>query len=574
VFVRKRWILPDSDVTAHAVSLAEELEVHSAFAAILARRGVVTRADAEAFLRPDRSELCDPFLLPDIDAALERLRRAVDSREGIFVCGDYDVDGITSIVLMKRCLESVGCRVDFYIPNRLDEGYGLSDRGVKLARDVGAGLIVTVDSGVTGHEQVSLAREMGLDVIVTDHHEPQETLPDALAVVDPKRKDSRYPYKDLAGVGVAFKVLEALARDYRELAYTVEENLDLVAVGTVADIVPLRSENRILTALGLERLRSTGNAGLAALMDVAKVEPASARAAHIGFALGPRLNAAGRLGDASIGVELLTTDDTALAGRIAQQLDGENRKRRELERQVLEDAERMLAEQIDLVNTRSIVLWSSGWHPGVIGIVASRIAKQHNRPTILLSITDGMAKGSGRSIPGFDLHAALISCRHFLDSFGGHQHAAGVSLAEERLEEFRDCVEKAVSAKLTADDLVAVIDIDGEIRLHNCTFDLVHQLQKLRPFGAGNPEPVFGTRRVKVEDAKTVGNGHLRMRVSQDGRVMDVIGFGMAEAYRELRSEMRDSSFMVSLAYVLEENTWRGETNLQLRLKDVQPEDY
>ncbi|MCD4691172.1 single-stranded-DNA-specific exonuclease RecJ, partial [bacterium] len=386
MIVRKRWNLPDGDVLARADALAEELQVPQAFATILASRGVATKTDASAFLKPDRSELCDPFLLPDIEPALDRFRQAVDNREGIVICGDYDVDGITSIVLMKRCLESVGCRVGFYIPNRLNEGYGLSDRGVRQARDVGAGLIVTVDSGVTGHKQIALAKTLGVDVIVTDHHEPQETLPDAIAVVDPKRKDSIYPYKDLAGVGVAFKVLEALARDYRELAYTVEENLDLVAVGTVADIVSLRSENRILTALGLERLRNTGNPGLAALMDVAKVEPAAVRAAHIGFALGPRLNAAGRLGDASIGVELLTTDDVDLAGRIAKRLDGENCKRRDLERQALDEAERMIDELVDLDGMRSIVLWSSGWHPGVIGIVASRIAKQHNRPAILLSV--------------------------------------------------------------------------------------------------------------------------------------------------------------------------------------------
>jgi single-stranded-DNA-specific exonuclease len=364
--------------------------------------------------------------------------------------------------------------------------------------------------------------------------------------------------------------MEALARDYRDVAHSIEENLDLVAVGTVADIVPLDSENRILTTLGLERLRVTTNPGLKALMEVAGVEPARVQAPHIGFALGPRLNAAGRLGDASIGVELLTTDDEAQAAAIAKSLDLENKKRRSLETEVLRDATRIIEESVDLPTRRSIVLWSSGWHPGVIGIVASRIAKQYNRPTILLAVSDGMAKGSGRSIPGFDLHSALVGCRDFLSSFGGHRHAAGVSLEEDKLPEFRDCVETAVSNSLTADDLVPVIDIDSLVTLGECDFDLVKHMKQMRPFGAGNPEPVFGTRGVKLIAAKSVGNGHLKLTVAQSDRVMDAIGFGMAESLDELRS----GGGMVALAYVLEENTWRGVTDLQLRLKDVQPEDY
>ncbi len=568
--MRRRWKLPDPDKTRQFDELAKALDAPRAFAAVLVNRGVTNTETAASFLKPDRSQLYDPFLLPDIEPALDRFRRAIDKRERIFICGDYDVDGITSIVLMKRCLESAGVDVGFYIPNRLDEGYGLSERGVVIAKESGAGLIVTVDSGVTGHEQIDVASKLGVDIIVTDHHEPQDTLPNALAVVDPKRKDSRYPYKDLAGVGVAFKVLEALARDYRDMAYTVEENLDIVAVGTVADIVPLNSENRILTSLGLDRLRATTNPGLAALMKAAAVEPASVQSTHIGFALGPRLNAAGRLGDASIGVELLTTEDADKADAIALQLDGENKKRRQLERQVLEDATRILEETIDLSRSRSIVLWSAGWHAGVIGIVASRIAKQYNRPTVLLSITDGIAKGSGRSIPGFDLHAALITCRDHLLSFGGHQYAAGVSLAEEHLDRFRACVEEAVSSKLTPDDLVPEVEIDAMIPLSECRFELVNMLKRVRPFGAGNPEPVFGTRDVKVISAKVVGNGHLKMTVEQGEKVMDAIGFGLGEVFDDLKR----SGGMVSLAYVLEENTWRGVTNLQLRLKDVQFEEY
>ncbi|MBC8450843.1 single-stranded-DNA-specific exonuclease RecJ [bacterium] len=568
--MRRRWKLPDPGKARQISELAQALDAPGAFAAVLVNRGVTTADTAASFLKPDRSQLYDPLLLPDIEPALDRLRTAIDKGERIFICGDYDVDGITSIVLMKRCLESAGVDVGFYIPNRLDEGYGLSERGVVIAKESGAGLIVTVDSGVTGHEQIDVASKLGIDVIVTDHHEPQDTLPNALAVVDPKRKDSRYPYKDLAGVGVAFKVLEALARDYRDVAYTVEENLDIVAVGTVADIVPLNSENRILTSLGLDRLRATTNPGLAALMKAAAVEPASVQSTHIGFALGPRLNAAGRLGDASIGVELLTTEDASKADAIALELDGENRKRRQLERQVLDDATRILEETVDLGRNRSIVLWSAGWHAGVIGIVASRIAKQYNRPTVLLSITDGIAKGSGRSIPGFDLHAALISCKDHLLSFGGHQYAAGVSLAEEHLEVFRACVEDAVSSKLSPDDLVSEVEIDAMIPLTECSFELVNMLKRVRPFGAGNPEPVFGTRDVKVTSAKVVGNGHLKMTVEQGEKVMDAIGFGLGEVFDDLKR----SGGMVSLAYVLEENTWRGVTNLQLRLKDVQFEEY
>jgi single-stranded-DNA-specific exonuclease len=568
--LRRRWNLPDESERARASALAEELSVPRAFAAVLVRHGVATAAAAEAFLNPSRDILRDPFLLPDVEAAIDRLREAVSGSQRVFVCGDYDVDGITSVVVVKKCLEAAGLDVGFHIPNRLIDGYGLSESGVHAARDTGAGLIVTVDSGVTGHDEIELARSFGIDVIVTDHHEPQDHLPDALAVVDPKRADSRYPYKHLAGVGVAYKLMEALAREYREVAYTIDECLDLVAVGTVADIVPLDSENRVLTTLGLERLRTTSNPGLRALMDVAGVEPARVQAPHIGFALGPRLNAAGRLGDASIGVELLTTEDDDLAAEIAARLDRENKKRRRLETDVLEDATRLIDESVDLSRRRSIVLWSQGWHPGVIGIVASRIAKQYNRPTILLAVSGGAAKGSGRSIPGFDLHSALVGCRDCLTSFGGHRHAAGVSLTEDRLPEFRECVEKAVSNTLTPDDLVPVIDVDSIVTLDECDFNLVRHMQRMRPFGAGNPEPVFGTHNVKLIAAKSVGNGHLKLTVAQGERVMDAIGFGMADALEELRG----GGGMVALAYVLEENTWRGVTNLQLRLKDVQPEDY
>jgi single-stranded-DNA-specific exonuclease len=568
--LKRRWKLPGSETAATAERLATEMSVPRAFASVLASHGVRSPGDAESFLSPDFSMLCDSSLMPDIDPALDRLRAAVEERERVFVCGDYDVDGITSIVLVKRCLEAAGLEVGFYVPNRLTEGYGLSEAGIGAARGWGAGLIVTVDSGVTGHREIGIAESMGIDVIVTDHHEPQDTLPGAIAVVDPKRRDSRYPFQHLAGVGVAYKVMQALARENVEVAYTVEENLDLVAVGTVADIVPLVSENRVLTTFGLERLRETANPGLRALMDVAGVDSVEARASHIGFALGPRLNAAGRLGDAAIGVELLTTEDPSVAQAIARRLDSENRKRRDLETRVLGDAIRMIEEEVDLANRRSIVLWSHGWHPGVIGIVASRIAKQYNRPTILLSIAEGSCKGSGRSIPGFDLHAALVSCREWLDSFGGHQHAAGVSLPEVRLQSFAECLEDVVSGVLTADDMIPVVELDALVTLDECTFDLVNQMKKMRPFGAGNPEPVFGTRDLKLIAARAVGNGHLKMTVAQGDKAMDAIGFGMADALAELRA----GCGMVSLAYVLEENTWRGVTELQLRLKDVQPDEY
>jgi single-stranded-DNA-specific exonuclease len=568
--LRRKWKLPDAEAVEKAAHLAAALKVPAAFAATLVSHGIETVEEAAGFLAPDRSKLHDPTLLPDMDEALSRLRSAVGRRERVFVCGDYDVDGITSIVLVKRCLEAGGLEVGFYVPNRLVEGYGLSETGVRAAKECGAGLIVTVDSGITGHAEIALARELGVDVIVTDHHEPQDTLPDALAVVDPKRRDSEYPFKHLAGVGVAYKMMEGLARYHRDVAHAVEENLDLVAVGTVADIVPLTGENRILTTLGLDKLRVTTNPGLRALMEVAGVESVEARAPHIGFALGPRLNAAGRLGDASIGVDLLTTDDFDNASAIARKLDTENKKRRELEKHVFDDATRMIDETVELAERRSIVLWSSGWHPGVVGIVASRIAKRYNRPTILLSVADGWCKGSGRSIPGFDLHAAIAECRDCVESFGGHRHAAGVSLSEDRLERFGECVERAVASVLRPSDLVPVMEIDALVSLSECDFELVHMTKKLRPFGAGNPEPIFGTRNLKLISAKAVGNGHLKMTVAEGDRSMDAIGFGMGDALGELRG----GGGVVALAYVLEENTWRGVTNLQLRLKDVQPEDY
>ncbi len=568
--MRRRWKLPDDAAVERARELSGLLDVPRAFASVLVSHGVSTVEEARGFLNPDLSMLFDSTLLPDIEPASDRLRAAIDGHERVFVCGDYDVDGITSTVLVKKCLEAAGLEVDFYVPNRLTEGYGLSEAGVGAAKDWNAGLIITVDSGITGHDQIRFARDKGLDVIVTDHHEPQDSLPEAIAVVDPKRKDSSYPYKHLAGVGVAYKVMTALAREVKDLAHTVDENLDLVAVGTVADIVPLTSENRVLTAFGLRQLRETRNPGFKALMKIAGVEPAEAGASHIGFALGPRLNAAGRLGDAAVGVELLTTDDEKTAMAIARKLDGENKERRNLEAGVFDDAKRMLVESADLDSRRSVVLWSSEWHPGVIGIVASHIAREYNRPTVLLSVSNGSCKGSGRSIPGFDLHAALVECRGSLDSFGGHRHAAGVSLAEGRLEEFRDCVEEAVSASLSPEDLVPEVEIDALVSLDECNYDLVKHMKQMAPFGAGNREPVFGTRNMKLIAARSVGKNHLKLTVTQGGNSMDAIGFGMAGALADLR----EGGGMVTLAYVLEENHWRGETSLQLRLKDVQPEYY
>ncbi len=576
--MRRRWKLPDDSAVEQSLELSRLLRVPRAFAAVLVSHGVDTVDKTADFLNPDLSMLFDSSLLPDIELSTERLLAAVERHERVFVCGDYDVDGITSTVLVKKCLEAAGLEVGFYVPNRLTEGYGLSEAGVGAASEWGARLIITVDSGITGHDEIRLAGDAGIDVIVTDHHEPQDDLPEAVAVVDPKRKDSEYPYKHLAGVGVAYKVMAAFAREVgdaapsvvADVAHSVEENLDLVAVGTVADIVPLTSENRVLTAFGLERLRETGNPGLRALMRIAGVEPAEVRASHIGFALGPRLNAAGRLGDASVGVELLTTDDEDTALAIAKKLDAENKKRRSLETGVFDDAKRMLDEASDLNTRRSIVLWSPEWHAGVIGIVASRIAREYNRPTVLLSINDGLCKGSGRSIPGFDLHAALQQCRSHLESFGGHRHAAGVSLEEGRLEEFRDCVEGAVSSTLTPEDLVPEVELDAVVSLDECNYDLIEHMKRMAPFGAGNREPVFGTRNLKLIAAKVVGNNHLKLTVAQGDNSMDAIGFGMADALADLR----DAGGMVSLAYVLEENHWRGETTLQLRLKDVQPEYY
>lgn len=576
--MRRRWKLPDDGAAEQTRELSRQLGVPRAFAAVLVSHGVATESAAREFLSPDLSMLFDSSSLPDIDLATERLLAAVERRERVFVCGDYDVDGITSTVLVKKCLEAARLEVGFYVPNRLTEGYGLSEAGVGAASDWDAKLIITVDSGITGHDEIRRAREAGIDVIVTDHHEPQDDLPEAVAVVDPKRKDSVYPYKHLAGVGVAYKVMTSLAREVgdaapsvvADVAHSVEENLDLVAVGTVADIVPLTSENRVLTAFGLERLRTTANPGLRALMRIAGVEPAEAKASHIGFALGPRLNAAGRLGDAAVGVELLTTDDEETALAIARKLDAENKKRRSLETIVFDDAKRMLDAAVGLDARRSIVLWSPEWHPGVIGIVASRIAREYNRPTVLLSITEGLCKGSGRSIPGFDLHAALLQCRDHLESFGGHRHAAGVSLEEGRLDEFRDCVEQAVGATLTADDLIPEVELDAVVTLEECNYELVEHMKRMAPFGAGNREPVFGTRNMKLIAAKAVGNNHLKLTVAQGEISMDAIGFGMADSLADLR----DGGGMVSLAYVLEENHWRGETTLQLRLKDVQPEYY
>jgi single-stranded-DNA-specific exonuclease len=530
-------------------------------------RGLGDEAVARHFLRPRLDQILDPFGLMGLDAAVERIVTALERRETILVHGDYDVDGICATALYTRALRGLGARVEPFVPNRLSDGYDLGPAGIAAARRVGATLILTGDCGIVAHEAITQAAEHGIDVIVTDHHTPGATLPAAVAVVNPRQVDCPYPEKGLAGTGVAYKVCQALylARggDEEELRYF----LDLVALATVADLVPLTGENRVFTRYGLRVLEESRNPGLRALMASAGLQGAIS-AGQVGHQLAPRLNAIGRMDDAAWGVRLLLAEDESEAAAIARRLEEQNRVRQAVDRRTLDEALDLLAEDYDPERDYGIVLAAPGWHPGVIGIVASRVVERVHRPTILIALNEetGMARGSGRSIRGFHLYDALDSCAGYLDRFGGHRQAAGLDIRSERVEAFRDAFNDYARTQLVPEDLVAEIDIDLEVELGEADRTLYEMLRHFGPFGIRNPAPVFAARGVRVAGApRVVGDGHLKLELSQGGARLGAIGFRMADRLPALG--LPDNT--IDVAFQLQENTWNGRTELQARLIDL-----
>ena len=527
-------------------------------AQVLSARGI-SPEESPAFLEPRLEDLNDPFLMRDMDKAVERIITAMKESQKIMVHGDYDVDGVTSLSLLYRNLTSIGLNVIPYIPDRFTEGYGLSSQGIEKAKEEGISLIITVDCGITALEEIEMARKYGIDVIVTDHHEPRETLPEATAIINPKVDD--YPFKDLAGVGVAFKLLEAL---YRKLSLNLNHlywDLDLVALGTVADIVPLVKENRVFVHFGLKILEKSKKAGIKSLKSVTglngKVEPW-----HISFILAPRLNAAGRLNHAIEAFKLLSTRDGLEALQLARELDRTNKERQGIERKILSEAEKMV-RRMDLDKDWVIVLGSEDWHEGVIGIVASKLVEQYNRPTILLSFTGGIGKGSGRSIQNFNLFNALLDLEKYLLSFGGHKMAAGLRLEKENLQDFRQALNKLAKERLKKEYFEPELYIDGEIRLSDINQDILSVYRKLSPFGMGNPQPVFVVKNVTVKnDIRVMKDRHISFTLKQEQIERRAIAFDAMD-----KREIIQSGKPLDFAVQVSENNRNGE--IEFKVLDV-----
>lgn len=563
--VEPRWVIaehPDGDELAQVKSA---LNIPTVMAKILINRGVIDVQNARHFLDPDLDHLLDPFLLKDMDLAVDRIWKAIDVGEKVMVHGDYDVDGITGTSVLVRTLKALGAEVTFYIPHRLEQGYGISHQGIDRGVLEGVTLLISVDCGITAIDEVVYAKSQGMDVVITDHHQPTE-LPEAVAVINPKRKDCHYPFKELPGVALAFKLAEAVYRKRNKDLTVVYENLDLVALGCAADIVPLVGENRILVMHGLRRLMTTANQGLVALLKKVGLWGRELGTGQLIFILAPRINALGRLDSAMGAVEMLTTDDDSIARNIAHKLEAQNIKRRKIDSQMLTEAMAMVDEQVDAAKDCAVVLASDAWHPGVIGIVATRIAEKMHLPTVLISLDGDRGKGSARSIPSFDLYQALSECREHLMAFGGHKYAAGLTIAVDQVDVFRAHFLDVVKKMMRPADLVPCIDIESELSLDQIDMRLVNVLKRFAPFGPQNPRPVMASKNVEVVGAPLqVGNNHLRFNARQNGRVFDCIGFNLGHlAYRLTPGESN-----LDMAYVIEENDWRGRKGIQLRIKDL-----
>ncbi|MGD9497625.1 MAG: single-stranded-DNA-specific exonuclease RecJ [Armatimonadota bacterium] len=557
------WIIQPRDPDAER-RLARELSVHPILAAVLLGRGLSKPSSARRFLSPSLDELHSPFLLPDMEPAVERVMRALDAGERILVHGDYDADGVTATALLVRFLSTLGADVQYFLPHRFEDSYGLSERAVRASKGQ-AKLIVALDCGVRDHEAIRCACAQDQDVIVVDHHEPGESLPRAL-VIDPKREDSQYPERELAAVGLAFKLAWALcerlglARKSLQRAF-----LDLVAIGTIADVCPLVGENRVLTAVGLQLLPYTRKVGLQVLLELCEVgESISAR--DVAFRIAPRLNAVGRMADATDALELLLTDDEHAARRSALHLDSLNRQRQREQEATFLAALEMIEAEVDLTRDRVVVLARPGWHRGVVGIVASKVLEAVGLPTLLLAVEGHTARGSARSIAAYDIADALERCGDLLDRFGGHSLAAGCELSIDRVAELRARLNAIGREVISDEDLRPALAVDAEVSLAEVDHDLARQLGALEPCGEGNPEPLLAVRDVRVRQSRRVGSGgkHLKLLVESAGRQVNCIGFGHGA-----RIDQTPPGARLDLCFVPKLDEYTGVPRLQLQLADL-----
>jgi single-stranded-DNA-specific exonuclease len=550
--------------------LCKKFGIHPLLCRILMNRSIRNLDDADKYLFPSLKDLHNPFLMKDMKKGVDRVVKAICSSESIFIYGDYDVDGITSLVAIYKFLLDLGANVHWYLPKRISEGYGLNCPAVELIRRKGATLIITVDCGISNDDEIKYARSLAMDTIVLDHHEVPDTFPTAEAVINTNRSDCSFPFKPLAGVGIVFNFLIALRSTLQEIGFwntktypNLKCYLDLVALGTIGDVCPLLDENRIFVKFGLEQINEGKRIGLNALREVVGAGDSPVDSIAASFQLIPRLNAAGRVASAETAIRLLLTENKTEAQSLALQLDGYNRTRQVMERSIFSEITDEIANTIDLKRMDAIVLASENWHPGVIGIVASRLAELYYRPAFLISLKDGIGKGSGRSIPAFNLHKGLVLCRSLLLAHGGHRFAAGISIKEANIERFAQLLGEAIRTELQPADFIPSTAIDAQCRLKEIDFSLLKQFDLLAPFGNMNPEPVLLAKNLSISFPTVVGNNHLKMRINGDSATCGSIWFGKGNYL----PSVSDSKF--DIVFTPQRNVWNGISSIQLKVRDL-----
>ncbi|MCL5807864.1 MAG: single-stranded-DNA-specific exonuclease RecJ [Deltaproteobacteria bacterium] len=564
-----RWRLRDENKESQEL-LIRELGLSQIISRILISRDIVNPDDARRYLSPSLRDLHNPFQMQDMKKAVQRLICAIHQKEKVVIYGDYDADGITSVVVLLRFLRQIYGGVIYYIPDRITEGYGLNLAAVERMHSEGVSLIVSVDCGISDHEQIAYARKLGIDTIILDHHQLSNTLPQAVAVVNPNRTDCRFPFKHLAAVGIVFNFLIALRGALRQEGFwkndlypNLKEYLDLVALGTIGDIAPLMDENRIFVKMGLDLMTEDRRIGIRALKLVSGIEHQVIDTTKASFCLIPRINAAGRVDSAKEAVELLLTENPIRADELANKLDGFNRKRQAMEKLIFAEILEQVGDQFDTEKIGPLVFASANWHPGVIGIVASRMVDRFGRPAILISLKDGIGKGSGRSIADFNIYQGLKRCESLLLSYGGHHFAAGISIREEDIEKFSTLFKEVVHENSPETDFTAFTTIDAQCSLTEINHELLSQFDQLAPFGSRNPEPILCVRNVRVASPSIVGNNHLKMRVSSNGVTRNSIWFSNGQYLPELSAAMLDIVFTPQINY------WNGSSDIQLKMRDI-----
>ena len=559
--MNKKWQIYETD-ESKIKEIQEKYQINKLLATILVNRNITEEKEIRLFLEPTRNDFHDPFLIKDMEKAVQRIIQAIEKQEKVTIYGDYDVDGITSITVLKSFLQDRGLEAQSYIPNRLDEGYGLNKEAIKKIVHNGCQLMLTVDCGISAIEEIEYANTQGIETIVTDHHEPGNEIPKAFAVIDNKRKDSNYPFRELAGVGVVFKLIQAIGIKLGLKEEEYLKYLDIVCVGTISDIVPLVDENRVIAKLGLMLIRQTRNIGLRSIINSSGYSKIDSNS--ISFGIAPRINACGRMGKAEEALELLLSKNYNRVDELTRKLNEHNQIRQETEKSIFENAVKQI-EKEHLEDKNAIIVGGVNWHHGVIGIVSSKITEMYFKPSILLSFEeDGIGKGSGRSIPGFDLHDALMQCTNSIEKFGGHSMAVGITVRKEKFLEFRKQFDK-IAAQSHIDEIVPVIQVDSKVDIKDVSKDMVESLKQLEPFGEGNRMPVFVFKNLKIDSIRALSEGkHLKLTLKDNNTIINSIGFNLGHLANEYCIGDK-----IDVVGVLEINSFNGVDSLQINIKDI-----